>query len=422
MVDDIPTLLTNVGSGTQLAIPGALVLLPASDSGTPVADRTAWQRAVLRSCLPRAAKLVALALASHAVDVATICEPGQPALPGPAAVCSPGLVTLAAETGYSRTHVQRQIRLLRDLGWLIGLTRPAARRPASFVLSMSDSVRATASVAPAPVMPAPAASAVGGSARRAPVPIGDGVPDSAGPLPRQAGARPSSDRPSAAARRRSRVTGTAVAKALTGIGNLSAVTPGPAPAQESSGSPSAVVAPVGLAPTVVAPTVVAPTVVAPTAGGGEPDLPVVAERLVADAAGQVVATLACAMRRDPESLTVASDRLARILTIGLWSAAELAMHLVDTIGPSLGAGRVDDPVDHLLRRLDHLPASASECLCRSCRSWVTAPAGVAQGAPSAVGAERAAPASLPGLAAIEQAAAAGAAQSRVHHERTSGAA
>ncbi|WP_322768810.1 helix-turn-helix domain-containing protein, partial [Frankia sp. Cr1] len=155
MVDDIPTLLTNVGSGTQLAIPGALVLLPASDSGTPVADRTAWQRAVLRSCLPRAAKLVALALASHAVDVATICEPGHPALPGPAAVCSPGLVTLAAETGYSRTHVQRQIRLLRDLGWLIGLTRPAARRPASFVLSMSDSVRATASVAPAPVLPAP---------------------------------------------------------------------------------------------------------------------------------------------------------------------------------------------------------------------------------------------------------------------------
>ncbi len=418
LVDDSRALLTNVDSGTQLAIPGALVLLPTSDSGTPVADRPAWQRAVLRSCLPRAAKLVALALASHAVDVTATCEPVHPLLPGPAAVCSPGLVTLSAETGYSRTHVQRQIRLLRDLGWLIGLARPAARRPASFALSMSDSVRTTASAAPAPVMPtAAAAPAADGSARRAPAPVGAGIPDSSGPSPRQAGARPTSDRPSAAARRRSRVTGTAMAKALKVIGNLSAVTSGPESAQEGSGSPIAAAAPVAPSPTVGV-----PAAGVPTAGGGEPDLPVVAERTVADAAGQVVATLACAMRRDPESLTVAGDQLTRILTVGLWSAAELAMHLVDTIGPSLGVGRVDDPVDHLLRRLDHLPASASECLCRSCRSWVTVPAAAAQGAPSAVAAERTAPVSLPGLAAIEQAAAAGAAQSRVHPERTSGAA
>ncbi len=423
VVDDIQqALLTNAHAGTQLAIPGALVLLPISDSGTPVADRTAWQRAVLRSCLPRAAKLVALALASHAVDVPS-CELANPALPGPAAVCSPGLVTLATETGYSRTHVQRQIRLLRSLGWLIGLVRPAVRRPASFALSMSDAVRATASAEPAPALRASTAkptakpaTLVGGSASRTPAPIAGGVSTGTGPLRRQGGTQTSSDRPSAVARRRARVTGMAMARALTVIENPSAVASGLLPTREPAESP--VTAPSApLAPPI---TAVTPPVTPPVTGP-ERALPVTPKDLAADVAKQVVATLARAIRRDPETLIAASDQLARILTVGSWSAAELAMHLVDTIGPSLGAGRVDDPVDHLLRRLDHLPASSSECLCRSCRSWVAAPAATTQRAPApaATGQEAMV---VPGLAAIEQAAAAGSAQARMRPERASGAA
>ncbi|WP_131764677.1 hypothetical protein [Candidatus Protofrankia californiensis] len=166
-----------------------------------------------------------------------------------------------------------------------------------------------------------------------------------------------------------------------------------------------------------------------------PARPVSPQQQVAEAAEQVVGTLARAMRRDPGTLAVARDRLVRILVTGSWNAAELAMHLVDTVGSSIGAGRVDDPVDHVLRRLDHLPASSSECLCRSCRSWAAAPAtadhragpaspaAVAPAvAPPTVAVPQQLPASLPELAAIEQAAAAGAAQARTRPDRASGAA
>ncbi len=443
MVDDTQTLDTSAGGGRQLAIPGVLVIMPTSDSGTPMADPSAWQRAVLRSCLPRAAKLIALALASHCgVHVG---EPVVPGLTGSVAVCSPGLVTLAHETGYSRTHVQRQIRLLRDLGWLIGLSRPAARRPASFALSMSDSVRTSASVM------ADAVTAVGTAAAHPSVPRAGAAPAGLAPRRRRAGLRPASDRPSAAARRRARITGAAMAKALAVVGDNSVITTS-APAASSPAVAQAVVPPViAMSSTVITRSAAAPsTAVMGPAGTMQPESrqpesrqpaqvgparPASPQQLVAEAAEQVVGTLARAMRRDPETLAVARDRLVRILVAGSWNAAELAMHLVDTVGSSLGAGRVDDPVDHMLRRLDHLPASSSECLCRSCRSWAAAPAtadhraGPASPAmvppavaPPTVVVPQQVPASLPELAAIEQAAAAGAAQARMRPDRASGAA
>ncbi|WP_250282960.1 hypothetical protein [Frankia sp. CiP1_Cm_nod2] len=171
----------------------------------------------------------------------------------------------------------------------------------------------------------------------------------------------------------------------------------------------------------------------PASAGNSQAWPASPQRLVAEAAGQVVVTLARAIRRDPQTLAAARDRIVRILVAGSWNAAELAMHLVDTMGAGAGAGRVDDPVDHVLRRLDHLPASSAECLCRSCRSWAPAPAATDHragpataaapaAAPSPVAVPLRVPSGLPELAAIEQAAAAGAAQARARPPRATGAA
>ncbi|AEH07760.1 hypothetical protein FsymDg_0188 [Candidatus Protofrankia datiscae] len=513
-------------AGRQLAIPGVLVLMPTPDSGTPVADPSAWQRAVLRSRLPRAAKLVALALASHCG--VRVGEPVVPGLDESIAVCSPGLVTLASETGYSRTHVQRQIRLLRDLGWLLGLSRPAVRRPASFALTMSGQVRtgtpaaATAVATVAAAGTSVAADSAAAASTAAPYPAGqraDVMPAAVTPRRRRAGLRPASDRPSAAARRRARITGAAMAKALMVVGDNSVVTasvpagsfsaavsPVPPPTSmtaspsvtrsgavsavdtsstagagaagsaqpefpesaqsgnvhseteqppasgQSGTAPDEAVAPDGVIPVIgsqpagiasdgIAPGAAVWAGAAPADGSGQapvgssPAQPVSPRRLVAEAAEQVVATLARAIRRDPQTLAVARDRIVHILAAGLWNAAELAMHLVDTVGSSAGAGRVDDPVDHVLRRLDHLPASSAECLCRSCRSWAPAPvaadhraspaapaAAAPAQAPSPVAMPRQVPSGLPELAAIEQAAAAGAAQARTRPHRATGAA
>ncbi len=118
---------------TQLSIPGVLVLISAPDSGAPVADRVMWQRAVLQASLPSAAKLVALALCSHVDQAGSTAGSGH-------AVCAPGLAVLVSETGYSRTHVQRQLTALRNRGWLVAESRPAAGRPARFGLSLPAAV------------------------------------------------------------------------------------------------------------------------------------------------------------------------------------------------------------------------------------------------------------------------------------------
>ncbi|WP_250279377.1 helix-turn-helix domain-containing protein [Frankia sp. Cppng1_Ct_nod] len=422
MVEDTRALPRHANVGTQLVIPGALVLMPTSDSGTPVADRSGWQRAVLRSGLPRAAKLVALAIASHSADA--FSGPTRTTLPGSVAACAPGLVTLAFETGYSRTHVQRQIRLLRNLGWLIGLSRPAAGRPASFALSMSDSVRAAESATAVKVGVGETRAAKTAPAQYPQADYADGpragsTPGVAGRARRVTGSRAASDRPTAAARRRARITGAAMANALTVVGDFSLVTATAVP-------PAVPASPVPASAAAVPPAVPAsPAGTLRTAEAG-PIGPRRTVHPVAEAAEQVVGTLARAMRRDPQTFGAARDRLTHILSDSSWNAAELAMHLVDTVGPSLGAGRVDDPADHLLRRLDHLPASSSECLCRSCRSWIAAPAvavrRVEVGPAVAMSAAEPDSVALPELAAIEQAAAAGAAQARVRPQRASGAA
>ncbi|WP_261566101.1 hypothetical protein [Frankia gtarii] len=118
----------------QLTLPGALVSVQAAqESGTLIADRSGWQRAVLRASMPSAAKLVACTLASHVAEAPEF-------LPVGAAVTGPGLVTLREETGYSRTHVQRQVSLLRRQGWLTTVARPAAGRTTRFALSIPDSM------------------------------------------------------------------------------------------------------------------------------------------------------------------------------------------------------------------------------------------------------------------------------------------
>ncbi|WP_055750702.1 hypothetical protein [Frankia sp. AvcI1] len=118
----------------QLTIPGALVSVQTvQEPGTLIADRSGWQRAVLRASMPSAAKLVACTLACHLAEAPEF-------LPAGAAVSGPGLITLQEETGYSRTHVQRQVSLLRRQGWLTTVARPAAGRTTRFALSIPDSM------------------------------------------------------------------------------------------------------------------------------------------------------------------------------------------------------------------------------------------------------------------------------------------
>jgi len=147
-----------IESMRQLPLPGVLVLVSTPSSGAIVADNVGWQRAVAQAGLAPAAKLVALILASHV-------EPASGAdleLPAGSAVCAPGLRVLVAQTKYSRTHVQRQLALLRKLGWLTAVGRPAAGRPAQFVLTLPEDVARSAGVAlarPAAEAAAPATDA-----------------------------------------------------------------------------------------------------------------------------------------------------------------------------------------------------------------------------------------------------------------------
>ncbi|MBL7520166.1 hypothetical protein I6A84_19240, partial [Frankia sp. CNm7] len=130
----------------QLQLPGVLVLVStAPSSGAIAADNWGWYRAVAEAGLPPATKLVALILASH---VRPASEADRE-LPVGSAVCAPGLPVLVAQTKYSRTHVQRQLARLRELGWLGSVGRPAAGRPARFVLTLPPDVARSAGVEPA---------------------------------------------------------------------------------------------------------------------------------------------------------------------------------------------------------------------------------------------------------------------------------
>jgi hypothetical protein len=511
--------------GEQMIIPGTLMpIVATSDIGVLTADRAGWQRAVLRAELPRATKLIALALASHALEgpspVAAASADGLAVVPadGPTcAICAPGLTTLADETGYSATHVQRQIRILRERGWLVVIGRPAARRPARFSLSLPADQRAGLLAAE----PRGRSSIVRSAVDR----------DSAGASADPGSRRPTrtSDRPSAAARRRARLTGSAMVKALAVNGNASVVSmlarttagaglgvarptstgvasapaasaapstmtpPAPEPVDEPSpagpaspnpeppeppeppappertpppGRPaptppparpvpspspsrpvpspppgrsmpssSARSKPVGLRASTVGATVGASTAGASTAASAAAST--ATGKITTghrEAANQVLATLARALRCSSEDLAGSVDRLGVILDQAQWTAAEIAMHLIDTIGPG-GAARTDNPADQIARRLEHLPISSASCLCRACRSWlpartgppsapppapaVTAPAGprlvppagaAVPSGPDPDGA--AAVTALPDLEAITRAAAAGAAQAR----------
>ncbi|MCL9797100.1 hypothetical protein MXD58_022890, partial [Frankia sp. AgKG'84/4] len=151
----------------QLTLPGALVSVRAAQQpGTLIADRGGWQRAVLRAPMPSAAKLVACTLACHVAQA-------PPIVPSGAAVSGPGLLTLMEQTGYSRTHVQRQVSRLRREGWLTTVARPAAGRTTRFALTIPDSaveaglVRLVESAeTESPAGAAEASSAGGGTTRR----------------------------------------------------------------------------------------------------------------------------------------------------------------------------------------------------------------------------------------------------------------
>jgi hypothetical protein len=406
-------------TATQLAIPGALVLVTVPDSGAPVTDRAGWQRAVLRAGLPSAAKLVALALGSHVAPA----EPGaDPSVPPGAAVCAPGLPVLVEETGYSRTHVQRQLSRLRAQGWLVGLGRPAAGRPARFALSVPASWAGSADNRAALATGMPPAGTPGappvGPPSGADRPVGRPA-DAGRPTGRRPGRRSSA--PSAAARRRARLTGSAMSKAMSMTPGGAAVTslPTPVPPSASMGPAEA--------------GVPRPADGPPTEGGYV-DFPAgsrdAAARIpasgpaggalagsvdpVVEAVEQVLATLARAMRRPADEFSGLGGRLAGILGEGGWSAAALATHLVDIIAGGVMVGG-DSPADSLGWRLDHLPRTTGECPCRSCRSWRSAaPAAAAVPSAPTTPASQPPAAIPPELSAIEQAAAAGAAHARLH--------
>ncbi|MEX5706855.1 hypothetical protein AB1484_00710 [Parafrankia sp. FMc6] len=120
---------------TQLVIPGALVMVSTPDRGVPVASTADWHDALLnvKSGVTPAMKLVAFTICTH-------CAPADRPAPSGAYVTSPGLSLLCEQTNFSRTHVQRQLSLLRANGWLVTITRPAAGRPARYLLSVPVAV------------------------------------------------------------------------------------------------------------------------------------------------------------------------------------------------------------------------------------------------------------------------------------------
>ncbi|WP_195905904.1 hypothetical protein [Parafrankia discariae] len=120
---------------TQLVIPGALVMVSTPDRGVPVASTADWHDALLnaKSGVTPAMKLVAFTVCTHSAPA------GRPA-PSGAYITSPGLSLLCEQTNFSRTHVQRQLSLLRANGWLVTIIRPAAGRPARYLLSVPVAV------------------------------------------------------------------------------------------------------------------------------------------------------------------------------------------------------------------------------------------------------------------------------------------
>jgi len=603
----------------QMIIPGTLMpVVATSDVGVLTADQAGWQRAVLRAQLPRATKLIALALASHALEgpspVVAASADGLAVVPadGPTcAICAPGLVVLAEETGYSRSHVQRQIRSLRQRGWLVTIGRPAAGRPARFSLSLPAELLAGQPRGRSPVArPATRRSAgagVGGAAAGdyygaeggEGAGAGDAYAGAASPYSGAAGVedddyylgaegdemglaasaglgadfdlgaddvdagvdaatdnaaaatdnaaaaaaagsarsgRPG-NRPSAAARRRARVTGSAVVKAMSVNGDSSVVSmlgrvvperrpvssadldgygpsasnagpfdvarrkprprwtetvrrhqpisrsaealfgdpvatgpsdadpvrpaatpPAPQAPDSPAPAPAAVVSEAQPEPAVVPRSEVEPpaspaadtvSTPDPTAVGAEsaaeaevrpeaeatprPDVPPQPEVTPqpkaeakaeptgidahAAASRQVLDTLSQAMRCEPEELAGAEEKMTAVLVRGQWAATEIAMHLIDTLGPGSGAS-LDEPAEQVLRRLEHLPQSPDSCLCRSCRSWLPPRPPVADpgekgsgGTGSARGdSSTTAPGELPDLETIARAGAVGAAQ------------
>lgn len=130
----------------QLVIPGALVMVSTPDRGLPVTDREEWWHALLQVGMTSAMKLVALTIGAHST-------PAEPPAPAGSVITAPGLATLMHETGYSRTHAQRQISELRSTGWLVTLTRPAAGRSARYLLSVPEAVARTGQVGLAGVDP-----------------------------------------------------------------------------------------------------------------------------------------------------------------------------------------------------------------------------------------------------------------------------
>ncbi|WP_462203598.1 hypothetical protein [Frankia sp. CcWB3] len=380
---------------TQLALPGALVLVRAQESGTLVSDRGGWQRAVLRAALPSAAKLVALTLASHVAEV-------PPAAPAGAAVSAPGLVTLVAETGYSRTHVQRQITRLRNQGWLATVARPAAGRTTRLALSIPEAaVRAgevrlvEADVASSSAASAPAASEAGSATAASAAPArrrrggrrsrvgmrtasavgrrsramasvaSDGSPGTASPAvnlaPSRGADRPDrpdtagsddpdtarSEQPEPGDTRPDGDTQPAPAVGTVDPATRGAVTDEPRVlTDETTGAADA---------STPEPERAAPTVPLPP----PPPEPMTL------AASQVITVLANAMRRPTSDYLAIYQKLRVILEEDSWEPVELALHLVHiiTTGVLVGDG---DEIDNLSWRLDRLPRASADCNCRAC--------------------------------------------------------
>ncbi|MBL7515459.1 hypothetical protein I6A94_37530 [Frankia sp. CN4] len=86
------------------------------------------------------------------------------------------------------------------------------------------------------------------------------------------------------------------------------------------------------------------------------------------AAGQVITTLARAMREQPEVFVDSLDTLTEIIKDGGWSAPTLATHLVHLVVGGVKIGS-DSPADGLAWRLKHLPRTSDECPCRACQNW-----------------------------------------------------
>lgn len=380
---------TTTGSGpVQLAMP---MFVAPEGPAQPTPDRSAWQRAMLTSGLRPATKLVALAVSVHEAPPGT-----AEALVGIAA-CAPGLAALVDEVGYSRSHVLRQIRLLREHGWLMAARRPAPGRSTVYGLMLP----ARTSPPPRPariVSTAPARSASHRRAGRGRIPAaaldtlitpnrrGTGLVDL---LDRRAAATSPTTPPGPSDRSaRTRTapepapTDTAVAEpTVTDTADAAVAEPTdaerraehPAPSSTTGWSAAAQAAseaptiPITLpvpqpaptpTPTATAPPAPTPT---PTATATVRQTPIPGTS--APAAAQVLAALARALRCEPAVLDHFGTAVCAVLDAGAWPAVDLAAHLADGV-----ALTVAEPAALIGRRLDELPPAPEGCGCRPCQS------------------------------------------------------